>query len=462
MWPFKSKAERSAIKHRKFAAAQYSDVLSRWQRTAVKIDKDIEQGGKALRTRARNAAKNNDYARKYLDVLRTQVVGENGIRLQCRALNANGKPDNAANDKIEEEFRDFARAFNCDFSGRMSLIDMQALLISSMARDGEVLIRIHAKHNNGHRLAVQFLDVDLLDEQHNELLRSGRKIRMGIEYDKAGFPVAYWLTDSAHYQKKRVRVPASEILHIYRQEFADQSRGFSWMAAALLEMHHLDAFNEAALVAARMGAANPGFFVRNNPDGAEFGGDGKTADGDMVMEVNAGNLRELPAGMSFEQFNIKYPDAMVGEFKKACGKSIASGLNISYNVLFSDPESTSYGTLRAFTIDDRDYFRTLQRLIIDKFLEPVYLQWLQLNVGRILNPDRYQKMTRVRWQSRGWQWFDPLKDSASYKAKLEMGVTAPSIIAAEMGLDFDEVCQQAQIDYEKLKTIKQLTLESEA
>jgi len=461
MWPFsrKTKAEKVAEKQRKFAAAQYSDLLSRWQSQAVAIDKDIEQGGKALRTRARNAAKNNSYARKYLDILRTQVVGDKGVRLQCRALNRNSQPDMAANEKIELEWADFSRAYHCDFSGRMSLIEMQAMLISSLARDGEVLVRVHQKFQNAHRLAVQFLDVDLLDEQHNETLKNGNKVRMGVEQNKAGLPVAYWLTDSSSPRKKRQRVSASEILHIYRQEFANQSRGFSWMSSALLQMHHLDSFDEAAIVAARMGAANPGFFTSHLDADGGLGMDGSNSDGDLIMELSAGNMRRLPPGVDFKKFDIKYPDAMVAEFKKSCQKSLASGLNISFNALASDPESTSYATLRQFALDDRDYFRTLQRLVIDRFLEPLYITWLQLNVGRILNSDAYSKMTRIRWQPRGWSWIDPTKDAVGIEKRLAAGLTAPSIVAAEMGLDFDEVCQQAAADREVMKKYKLLTQE---
>lgn len=462
MWPFsrKNPVEKIVYKQRAFAAAQMNNLLSRWTQQSTEIDKDIKEGGAALRSRAREAAKNNDYAKKYLDILRTNVVGENGIRLQCKAVNANGTPDAVANEKIESAWQDFSRSYNCSFSGRMSLIDMQSLFIATLARDGECLIRMHNNAATDHKLRLQFLDVGLLDEQHNENLKNGRYVKMGIEYDKQGNVIAFHLTDSAKYRKTRERVPANDIIHVFRQEYPDQHRGFSWMSAALVELHHLGAFMEAAIIASRIGASSMGFFTKSM--GADFVGDGKTDNNEIIMDLEPGTFRSLPDNVDFKSFDSKYPSDMVDGFVKRSLKSIAAGLNVNYNSLAADPESTSYGTLRQFAIEDRDYFRTLQRLLIEQFLEPIYFAWLRQNIGRLLKPERYEKMSKVRWQPRGWLWIDPTKDAVGVEKRLAAGLTAPSIVAAEMGLDFNEVCQQAAADRATMEKYKLLPIATEA
>jgi len=461
MWPFKRQKspEKIVVQQRKFAAAQMTDLLSRWTKQTEQINKDIKEGGAVLRARARDAAKNNDYGKKYLNILRTNVVGEKGIRLQCRALNNNGKPDTVANDKIETGWKEFTKAINCSFDGQQSMIDMQELFITTLAQDGEVLVRIHADSKTTDRLRLQFLDVGLLDEKHNQQLKNGRQIVMGIEYNASGTVIAFHLTDSSGYSKQRQRVPATEIIHKYRTEFAGQRRGFSWMSAALVELHHLNAFQEAAIIASRIGASSMGFFTEGL--GTDFQGDDKDPSGDLIFDMEPGTFRKLPMGVDFKSFESKYPSDMVDGFMKRSLKSCAAGLNVSYNSLAADPESTSYGTLRQFALEDRDYFRTLQRLVIESFLEPVYLLWLRLNIGRLLKADRYEKMTRIRWQPRGWLWIDPAKDAIGFEKRLAAGLTAPSFAAAEMGLDFDEVCQQAAVDKEKMQKLGLLPKEME-
>lgn len=450
-WP-----QRKAVRQqRAFAAAQMSNLLSEWKTSKKQIDEDIRMGGAALRTRARETTQNNGIARKYMNILKTNVVGDKGIRLQARSVNNKGKLDIVANDLLEAAWREFSEAI--DVTGRISMIEGQELFITTAPRDGEVLVREVLGYPNKWAYAIQFIDAALLDEQFNDDLKNGNKIRMGIEYDKWRKAVAFHFnqpsaTSGSYYASGiyRLRVEASEIIHAYRSEYAVQSRGFSWMCAALVEMHHTDKFREAAIIAARLGASTMGFFTETTPEGVERVGDGKDGD-DLVMEATPGMFKRLPRDVSFEKFESNYPSEMVDSFVKRQLKSIASGLNVSYNSLASDPEGVSYGTLRSFTIEERDYFRTLQNWLAQSMLDRIYRSWLKqaLLTGAINLPaSRYEKLLKIRWQGRGWQWLDPVKDAVSFEKKLKMKLTSPSIIAGEAGYDYDEICQQIAADKE--------------
>lgn len=456
MWPFKRKITVTPARQRAFAAAQMSNLLDKWTKTTEQIDADLQQGGQALRARARDMAKNNVYAKKYLDILKVNVVGKTGIRLQCKAKSGKGKFDHTAIDMVESAWQQYSAPGECDVTGGLSLVDAQNLFISSAARDGEVLIREYHGYANAAGYAIQFLDPGLLDESHNVDLGNGRYIRMGIEYNANHYPIAYHLSPLRHDRVRGRsarrqdidRVPASEIIHAYRPEYANQSRGFTWMHAALIEMHHLGAFREAAIIAARLGASTMGFFTEGL-DGGQFTSDGAKADGSLTIDVEPGSFRKLPVGVDFKMFDSKYPSDMVEAWEKRCLKGIASGLNISYPVLASDPESTSYGTMRAFTIDDRDNFRALQTWAAGVFLSRVYRGFLTngLKNGFIGLPEnRLQKLLEIEWQPRGWQWIDPLKDAAAFEKMLANNLTAPSLLVAEQGRDFEEVCAQIAED----------------
>lgn len=462
MWPFRRKdpAAKAIIEQRKFAAAQVTNLLGKWNRTSEQIDADLQHGGRALRARARDVAKNNDYAKKYLDILKSNVVGKDGIRLQCQAKTARGKLDHDANDRVEAAWREFGRHGSCDVTGKLSLITAQRLFIASTARDGEVLIREYHNYPNASGYAIQFLNPDLLDEQHNAELKDGRYIRMGIEYNASGFPTHYHLTpvrnDGTLGKAQRAKteiVPASNMIHAYMPDYSWQSRGYTWMHAAMVEMHHLAAFNEAAIIAARIGASTMGFFTETL--GGEFGGaaDGKRGD-DFTMDAEPGSFRRLPAGLDFKMFDSKYPSDMVDDFIKRSLKSIASGLNIGYNTLASDPEGTSYGTLRSFSIEERDNYRMIQNWMSEVFLDRIYRAWLRNALrSRLLAfpEDRYSKLMDVHWQPRGWQWIDPAKDAVAFEKMIANNLTSRSQIAAEQGRDFEEVCRQIADDNDTMK-----------
>lgn len=114
----------------------------------------------------------------------TNVVGQNGIRIQSKARNEDNSLDFIGNQIIEREFRKWGKKGNCTIDGKMSFLDAQKLFIETLARDGEVLVR-HIKTNNPlDPYRIQFLDADYLDEEKNENLNNGQEIIMGVKLDK--------------------------------------------------------------------------------------------------------------------------------------------------------------------------------------------------------------------------------------------------------------------------------------
>jgi len=88
---------------------------------------------------------------------------------------------------------------------------------------------------------------------------------MGVEIDDWQRPVAYWFSSAEgdyYYAGRRyTRIPAAEIIHAYLPFRAGAWRGVPWNATALVRLHMLDGYEDAALVNARAGANNVGFFL---------------------------------------------------------------------------------------------------------------------------------------------------------------------------------------------------------
>ena len=139
--------KKTAKKMRNYKAAQSSNLFADWISGSANADSAIRFNLRKIRDRCREQARNNDYAKRYLQLLVTNVVGQNGIRVQSKARNDDGELDFVGNQIIEREWKKWCKHGNCTIDGKMSFIDAQKLFIETLARDGEVIVR-HITSNN--------------------------------------------------------------------------------------------------------------------------------------------------------------------------------------------------------------------------------------------------------------------------------------------------------------------------
>lgn len=441
----KKHKRKQPIMRRAYAGAKVDRLTSSWTTSAQSINKDLQVGGRVLRARARDLSINNDYARKYLQLVVTNVVGAKGITLQSKARTVNGKLDKKANRIIEQDWADWGKAKNCAWDGRLGFVEMQRLFIETVARDGEALVRI-IKDDSNFGIKLQFLDTNRLDENINKDLNDGRVIRMGIEFDQMGKPIAYHLLQNVDQQvgvgAKTERVSADNIIHAFRGERPEQIRGATWMASAMSRLNMLGAYEEAELVAARVSASKMGFYTSEAGD-AFIGAEDES--GNLVSEAEPGVFEQLPAGTSFTTFDPQHPTSAFKDFNKAIIRGIAGGLGVSYNSLSSDLESVNFSSIRSGTLEERDQWRVKQDWMIAHFLTPVYEAWLWMQLLKnrwVYGVDDMDKLSSVRWQARGWSWVDPLKDIKASTEAINAGVKTASEVIAEQGGDIEDIYDQ--------------------
>lgn len=453
--PFKRKKEVvKQPRRRQYQAAKLERLTASWSTTQQSINKDLQQGGKVLRTRARDLSVNNDYARKYMQMVVSNVVGSNGIGLQVKSKTPKGKLNTKANRQVEQGWKEWSNARNCAFDTRLSFVEMQRLFIETAARDGEVLVRI-IRDDSKFGLKLQFLDSNRLNEELNKELADGACIKMGIEFDYTGKPIAYhinqYLDDQIYNHGVTERIPAENMIHCFMGERPEQIRGATWMASAMSRMQMLGAYEEAELVAARIGACKMGFYTSEAGD--SYIGE-EDHEGNLISQAEAGIFEQLPAGTSFTAFDPTHPTSAFKDFNKAILRGISSGLGVAYNSLSSDLEGVSYSSIRSGTIEERDQWRVKQSWMINHFMMPIYERWLsmQLLTNSIgLGMTQYESLLDVRWQAKSWNWVDPLKDIKASVEGINAGIKTRSEVISEQGGDIEDVFDQLAYEQELAK-----------
>jgi lambda family phage portal protein len=290
---------------------------------------------------------------------------------------------------------------------------------------------------------------------------------MGIEFDKWSRPVAYHLykshpneriTGNIYAGSDKVRVPAEDMIHLYLPMRVSQNRGLPWIHTAITRLNMAGAYEEAELVAARIGASSMGFMESDIATSKFVGDDTENADGTgaNIMEISPGQFRKLPPGLKMNPFIPEHPTTAFPAFMKAMLRGLSSGVGVSYNKLANDLEGVNYSSIRQGELDERDVWRDIQVFLYEHFNQIVFEDWLTmaLSTQAIKLPlYKYDKFNNARWQPRGWQWVDPQKDVNSSIMAINNNLTTISDVLAEQGKDFYEVTEKRRQENEHLKQL---------
>ena len=445
---------------RRFVAAQSGRLTADWVTSWIRTNDDIRRYLEVLIRRSRDLAKNNSDYRKYLDMRDRNVIGHKGIALQVKARNPDGAPDIYANTAIETHWAEWGRARNgccCHDKQDVSWRQLSALVDRGFAVDGGALVQIVEGADNPYLFSLKLLDyLDCDIEKNIALLPGGGRIIMGVELDAADRPVAYhFRQQDDRVRPAYLRVPADQIIHLFKREFPGQVRGFPRGCAAILDLNMLDKYKETSLVGARAAAAQMGIWEPTVNTAAPFiPGQGASADlpGPPESEVSPGKIIVGKKGWSFKSFTPTQPVSAFADFVKAIWRSIANGLSVSYNDFANDLENVSFSSLRGGTLSERDGWMIDQAFLVESFCEVVYVRWLKMFLlsGLTTLPfGKFVKFLADRWMPRRWPWVDPKKDAEAAILLINNALIDPHTVIAETGADPDEVIEGAKAFAEK-------------
>lgn len=447
---------------RAYQGARVNRLTADWVTSGTSADSEIRSSFKALRNRARQLVRDNDYARQAVRAIQNNVIGQ-GVKFQPQVkLQRDLTLDETINQQIMLAWHQWSKKKRCDVSGLLGFHDMERLLVRSLAESGEVFVRMIRQPFGDSRVpfALQVLEADYLIDDDVPQAMEGNTVRLGIEVDGYLRPQAYHFyanhpgdtyAGNPRTNGRKIRVPADEVIHLFLPERPGQTRGVTWFASALMRLHMLQGYEEAEVVRARASSALMGFIT--SPEG-ELMGD-EVYEGERVSEFTPGVFKYLQPGESVSVPDLNAPDGQLEPFTRSMLRAAAAGVGVSFESMSKNFTESNYSSSRLSLLEERDTYKVLQRYMIENFHHEVFSAWLDMAVlsgelnlpGYETNPERYRM---AAWVPRSWEWVDPQREVNAYKDAVRSGFKTLGQIVAEQGGDLDEYLAARQSELAKL------------
>lgn len=461
-------AAPARMQQRLYHSAKNSRLTQGWGTASTSADAEISLSLGPLRNRSRALVRDASYAKRARDVVVNNVVGH-GIGLQAQVMTSRDKLAERINADIEGAWREWGRAERCHTGGVLSLVDIMRICMAQVFEAGEVFIRKHPRAfgDSAVPLGLEIIEAERIADDYTVPQVGGANVvRMGVEVDPFGRPVAYWVRDLhvGDIQRRNdgktsslTRVPAAEIIHLHLVDRWPQTRGVPWMHAAMRRLNDMDGYSEAEIVAARSSANVVGFIKSPELPTADTGAEATPPE----LAFEPGMIEHLAPGEDFVGFNPSRPNPNMDPFMRMMLREVASGIGVSYESISRDYSQSNYSSSRLSLLDDRDTWRVLQQWFIRTFCEPLFREWLMVAVFAravsAVNVAEYAtnaaKFEAATWKPRGWLWVDPTKEVNAYKEAIKAGMTTLTTVIAQTGggQDIEDVIRERKRELQMLE-----------
>jgi len=428
--------------------------LRGWQPPLENINSLVASGGPRLLARSRELVVTNGYAANACEAFASNLVGD-GIKPSSLIED----PD--LRDQVQRLW--LAWTDEADADGLTDFYGLQAMVAREMFVAGECFVRLRPRRAEDGLLVplqLQLLQSEMLPFDATKTAPNGNRIRCGIEFDAIGRRQAYHFrrrhpgdsTDQGMVTSETVRVPAQDVLHIYRPIDAGQIRGLPHVAPAMVRLFLLDQYDDAELDRKKTAAMFAGFITKTAPEEQLMGEIEATDDSGATASLEPGTLQVLLPG---EDVKFSSPADVGGgyeAFQYRTLLSVSASLGLPYHLVTGDVRQANYSSLRAELVEFRRRVEQLQHgVIAHQLCRPVWARWLETAVlsGALDLPDfaRFPARYRpVNWIPPRWDWVDPLKDIQAQVLAMEAGIISRRKVVEATGYDVEEIDRENAAD----------------
>lgn len=432
--------------------------------------------------RARDLDENNGWINGGLDRRVESVIGVN-VRLSAQPmhelLNRDFDWRMQWTADVQSRFKVWANDIEHrnDARKRLTFGAQAKLAYLSYARDGEIAAEIRDNRRGLRNTTnVLLIEPERISTPPEMAHQEGPLMRDGVEFDRDGAPVAYWVR-SGHpndpHQSFEMfrwdRIPArgrtgrAKFLHVYSPRRAEQNRGVSRLAEVMIPSKMLDRVDRAEVQAA-LKAAIFSLFIKSPgttddietmlaPDGTDEQVDPWIAEYLRLREkepvrIDAASVTHLLPGEDVVVPASSHPNKNYRDFASFILQKVAGSLGVATPQLSGDWSGVNYSSARALLneiwrsfLEDRWYFT-------QHLLSPIYAAWLEVEVanGDVKVPggptNFYRQKTAIcmaEWIGPGRGSVDPLKESNSNNLDAAAGRASTVEHILERGRDPSDV-----------------------
>lgn len=493
-------------------AERFERSIASWNPQSYSADLDILPDKEILDARSKDAIKNDGYMAGALQSQKNGIVGNHfKIRVSPK-YKMLGKTEEWAKEfkeEMEQAFTAFAESKDnwVDASRVNNFTSLIRLGVSIHCQTGELLATSEwiRQKNRPFKTAIQMIDPDRL--QNPYAAPPTERLRGGVEKDRYGAPIAYHILNShpidyaynTRFLFKKVQAykpwGRKQVIHIYEQERADQTRGVSDLIAVLEDLHMCKKFRKIVLQNAVVQATYAAVIESDMPPEAAYaalgaGNLGESSLGKMNQEhltniakyvsnsknmhIDGTKLVHLYPGSKLKMVSPGQGGPLGTDFEASLLRHIASSLGVSYEELSKNFSDTNYSSARAALNETYKNMQAKKTSIADRFATEIYLLWLEeammSGMFRTIGPQDaelfYSPLGKeafgnCSWIGAGRGQIDELKETQAAFLRVNAKLSTREQEAAKLGVDWDEVVEGLSIEKQKLEE-RGLSLDEES
>lgn len=499
-------------------ASRNSRELAMWRPGNNTADKDIIPNKRLSDARVRDTLRNDAFVRNGQLLHQDNIVGGQFL--------LNAKPmtkivlgtedeiwEREFQEEVETKFLLWAESISAwpDASRRHTFSSLVRLAVGSFLATGEVLALVEwARDESEIRPMNTSLRMVDLDRLSTPFIRAGDPFVIGgVEVNKRHIPVAYHIRKAhpdAYYWGEAhewERIPAKkpwgrpQVIHLFDQVRANQTRGLSDLTVALKEMRMTKTFRETVLQNAVVNATyaasiesdldTEAVFMRLG--GGNLGSDAAAQYQELISGYMGGYMgavaQYMGASNQFQIGGVKIPHLPPGsklhlqpaakggplgtDLEKSLLRHIAAALGVSYEQLSKDYSETNYSSARAAMTETWKRMTALKSLIADRFASIVYRLWLEeaINNGIITalprrmgtdsawlyQPLMMEAITACEWIGASRGQIDELKETQAAALRMKYGFSTLEKETMRLGGDWRQNLRQMAREKEALEAI---------
>lgn len=386
--------------------------------------------------------------------------------------------------EIESEWSLYSNSVFLDAARRRTFSQLLREAVRCDVLYGEVfLIRQWRPNASGYSTCFQLINPARVSNPNGTM--NTANLKNGIETDKYGSPVAYWVRnrhpgDSIQAGEMDTwdrittfnRFGVQQVIHISDQLSADQTRGITRLAPVFEDLERLSNYEKSEEDAAQLAAMLTMAITSDYGQASAFDALGVESlkanmamraafHGEKSIEFQGSRIPHLFQGEKIQAISSEHPSTAYGEHRSAVLGRIARGLSSSFEELSGDFSKTSYSSARA-SIDVADRSGKAKKAsFVDRVANAMFGLWLYeallknrlsaVDPQVILSEWRYlQAAAMCKWVGPARITIDPLKAAKAREINLSSGVTTLADECAEDGADFEEVIAQRKREREML------------